>query len=101
MLDDGEIAAGPVRALIASYYNQLQGSARSLLTQVSNAYGVDGSDQLPSYMQEKVKDAINMAKGIADVMQAKNGNLKNGDSIDSSLVFLYPIPGVKNSSGTL
>lgn len=102
LLNDGTIAAGPVRALVSNYYSQLKGSARSLLNQISRAYGVDGGDQLPSYLQEKVRDAINMAKGIADVMVDQNGNLGNGTTaIDGSLTFQYAIPGIKTSSGEL
>jgi hypothetical protein len=95
LLTTGNIAAGPVRALISNYYSQLDSSALSLLNQVSRAYGVDDGDQLPSYLSEKVRDAINMAKGIADVMQGQNGELANGDKINGALTFLYPIPGVE------
>ena len=95
LLDTGNIAAGPVRALISSYYGQLDNSILGLLNQVSRAYGVDDGDQLPSYISEKVRDAINMAKGIADVMLDQNGELANGDKIDGSLTFLYPIPGAE------
>ena len=95
LLDSGNIAAGPVRALISNYYVQLDNSVLGLLNQVTRAYGVDSGDQLPSYLSEKVRDAINMAKGIADVMVGQNGELANGDKINGSLTFLYPIPGAE------
>jgi hypothetical protein len=88
LLSEDGVLAGPVRAMMASYLTQLRAS-RQVLRSLETTSG----ENLSSTMSSKVRDLINMARGVGSILAQKDLGSVEGNTLESATTkFFYTIP---------